>query len=315
GSAAAPDAGAAAGGGADERCGAASGTADLTVRLLGPVEVYRDPQRRIPARAWKIRRAFQVFCFLAVARDHHATRERLADVLWSDARPSAIERSFHPTISCLRRALNHAHDVPKSFLQYGRGGYLLNPAYRYDIDTEAFEALVQAARRKASRGDAPGALADYESGLALYRGPLLEDDYDRWIEAPRHRYETLYAAALGEAGELHLGRGGAEAAEACFRTLVDRSPLDEQVSGRLMRALGAHRDGAGIEKEYARLSQALAEERAAPPRPETHRVFDESLAAAAATGGGEEGRAARAVPPAPPAARHASRRGPEAVES
>ena len=153
--------------------------ADLTVRLLGPIEVYRDAQRKIPTQTRTNRRAIQVFCCLAVAPDHRATRDRLADALWVDVRPSVVERNFHPTIACLCRILNHGHNVPRNFIQCERGAYLLNPAYRYDIDLETFEERVRSARSKASRRDAAGALADYEASFALYRGPLMEEEYGK----------------------------------------------------------------------------------------------------------------------------------------
>jgi ATP/maltotriose-dependent transcriptional regulator MalT/DNA-binding SARP family transcriptional activator len=285
--------------------------ADLTVRLLGPIEVYRDEQRKIPAQAWKIRRALQVFCYLAVARDHRATRDRLADALWGAARPSVIERNFHPTISFLRRALNHWHNVPKNFILCERGAYLLNPAYGYDIDVEAFEERIRAARRRTARGDVAGALEEYAAALALYRGPLMEEEYDDWIEAPRAHLEELHAAALGEAGDLHARTGGAEEAAACFRLLAERDPIDERASASLMRALGSLKSRAGVEKEFARLERALDEELSEAPLPETRRVYQEALAAAAAPVPGGS-----AVPASPPAAiggrrpgRRAARRG------
>ncbi|OLC53979.1 MAG: hypothetical protein AUH92_04890 [Acidobacteria bacterium 13_1_40CM_4_69_4] len=310
GLAAAPAAGAAAG------SHAVSGeAADLTVSLLGPIEVYRDARRKIPAQAWKIRRALQVFCYLAAARDHRATRDRLADALWGDARPSVIERNFHPTISFLRRALNYGHNVPKNFIQCEGGAYLLNPAYRYDIDAEAFEERVRAARHKATRGDRSGALADYEAAMALYGGPLMEEEYDEWIEPLRSHYEDLYDTALVETADLHMNNGGAAAAAACFRTLVERNPIDGQASGHLMRALGALGDRGGIEKEFSRLCQELSEELSSPPLPETLRAYDEALAAAAGPGGGDIVRAPQPVPPGWRAARRAARRGPEAANS
>ncbi len=285
---------------------AATGSAaDLTVRLLGPIEVYRDAQRKFPAQARTIRRAIQVFCYLAVAPDHRATRDGLADALWGNARPSVIERNFYPTISILRRVLNHGHNVPKNFIQCERGAYLLNPAYRYDIDLDAFEERVRSARRKVSGQDVAGALADYDAAIALYRGPLMEEEYGDWIEAPRARYESLYLAVLGEAGNLHLECGGAEAGAACFRTLVERDPFDEQASCRLMRALGALGDRGGIDQEFARLRQALADERGAGPQRESRRAYDEALAAVAAPG--------QEAPAAGQPARRAPRRGADAA--
>jgi ATP/maltotriose-dependent transcriptional regulator MalT/DNA-binding SARP family transcriptional activator len=273
--------------------------ADLTVRLLGPIEVYRDAQRTIPSKAWKVRRAFQVFCYLAVARDHRVARDRLADALWGDVRPLVIDRNFHPTISFLRRALNYGHNVPKNFILCERGAYLLNPAYRYDIDAETFEQLVRSARRRASKGDAAGAVADYDAAVAMYRGPLLAEEYGDWIEARRSHFEGLYRSALAEGGDLHSKTGGAEAAAARFRALVERGPLDEQASARLMQALGALRSRALVEEEFGRLRRALAEELSMTPSSETQRVYEEALAAASAprllepTGPRPRGRVAR----------------------
>jgi ATP/maltotriose-dependent transcriptional regulator MalT/DNA-binding SARP family transcriptional activator len=256
--------------------------ADLTIRLLGRIEVYRDPQRSIPARAWKIHRALQVFCHLAATPDHRATRDRLADALWGDVRPSVIERNFHPTISFLRRALNHGHNVPKNFILCERGAYQLNPAYRYDIDTETFEALVGSARRRAAKGDAAGAAADFDAAVAMYRGPLMEGEYGAWIEARRAHFESLYLAALSEAGDLYLKTGAAEAAAARFRTLVERNPIDERASARLMQALGALRGRDDVQREFGRLRQALAEQLSTAPLPETRGAYEEAIATASA---------------------------------
>ena len=245
-----------------------SGGADLTVRLFGPVEVYRDAERKIPESAWKIRRAIQMFCYLAFSRNHRASKDRLVDALWGNARPSVIEKNFHPTISFLRRALNHGHKVSKSFLLFERGAYLLSPEYRYEIDVAVFEERVRSARAKAARGDSEGALSDYADALALYTGPFLEEEYAEWTEAPRAHYEGLYLAALSETANLHLRGGDPEQALPCLERLIAQDPLEEEVSRRLLRALGSLGQRAGIEREYRRLTAALRDELATSPLPE-----------------------------------------------
>ena len=261
---------------------AGRGAADLSVRLLGPIEVYRHEERRIPSQAWKVQRSLQVFCYLAAARDHRATRDALADALWGASRPSAVERGLHFTISLLRRALNHGHNVPKNFILCERGAYLLNPAYHYDIDIETFEERIGAARRSAGRGDTPGALRDYAAALALYRGPLMQEEYDEWIEAPRAHFEKLRVAALWEAGDLNLAAGDLEGAAACFRTLTGRDPIDVRASAQLMRTLGSLGDREGVEVEFARLQRALGPESSPTPHAEARRARQEALAAAGA---------------------------------
>lgn len=272
---------------------AATDGPDLTVRLLGPVEVFRDAEVKIPPRAWKIRRALEIFCFVASSRDRRATKDRIVDALWGESRPSVIDKNFHPTISFLRNALNHAHNVPKNFILFEGGAYSLNPAYRYDIDAERFEAGLKEARARARRGEAEPALAAYDAALALYRGPFMEEAYEEWADAPRAHYETLYVTALEEAGRLHLKSGAVESGIPLLERRVAHDPLNEEASSDLMRALGMTGNRAGVEKEYARLVRALADDLEGEPLPETRQVYEK---ARAARGESAEKRGAKVVP-------------------
>lgn len=255
----------------------AGGAPDLTVRLFGPVEVFRDRDGVIPPRAWKIRRALTIFCYLAVARDRRATKERIVDALWGDARPAVIEKNFHPTISFLRRALNDGHNVPRHFILFERGAYRLNPAYRYDLDTERFEAGIREALRRHAEGNAGAALAAYDAALALYRGPLLEEEYDEWIEGPRAHYEVLMAAALREAGRLHVEQGDGDAGVGYLARACAQDPIDEAASADLMLALGRLRRRADLDREHERLREALLDGLSAVPSAATRQAFERAL--------------------------------------
>jgi DNA-binding SARP family transcriptional activator len=257
--------------------------ADLTIHLFGSIEVYRDADNKIPPKAWKLRRALEIFCYLAASRERRATKEKLIDALWGDARLSAIEKNFHPTISFLRGALNHGRQVPKNFILFERGAYFLNPAHRYNIDTERFETEIRAARSRAREKDLRAALTAYDQALALYRGPFLEEEYGAWVEAPRAHFETLYLDALAEAGRMHLEAGDAHASLSCQRRRLELDPLSEEASADLMRALASAGDRAGVEKEFERLTGILADEVGVEPSAETRRAYE----------------AARAMKPAP----------------
>lgn len=263
---------------------------DLTVRLLGPIEVFRDHGRKIPPSAWKIRRSLDLFCYLATSRNRRATKDRIVEALWGSARPAVIEKNFHPTISFLRRALNHAHSVPKNFILFEKGAYLLNPAYTYEIDTELFEEAIRSAKGKASRGDARGGIAEYTVALALFRGSFLDEDYSEWTEAPRAHFDELYLGALQETARLHREFGDPETGIMLLKQLVEREPLDEEASCHLMKALGRQGSRAGVEKEFSRLARALREELSAAPEPKTLRAYEESLAAGTnLPGAGDQG--------------------------
>ncbi|HEU5181501.1 MAG TPA: BTAD domain-containing putative transcriptional regulator, partial [Candidatus Polarisedimenticolia bacterium] len=272
---------------------------DLTVRLLGPIEVYRDAANKIPARAWKLRRALEIFCYLAGARDRRATKEKIVDALWGDARLSVIEKNFHPTISFLRAALNHGHNVPKNFILFERGAYFLNPAHRYDIDAERFESGIRSARARLREGKSEGALVDYEAALALYRGPFLEEEYGAWTEAPRAHFEGLYLAALAEAARLYRDAGDLSAALACQGRRLEQDPLSEEASIDLMGTLGLAGDRGAVDKEFERLSRALADELGSAPAPGTVRAYQAARAASHAPGkppaAGAGGRPSRSL--------------------
>ncbi len=254
---------------------------DLTIRLLGPFEVYRDAEHPIPATAWKLKKACLLFCYIAASRGRRATKDRLIDAVWGDARPSVVRKNFHPAISLLRGALNHGRHVPKTFVTYEAGSYRLNPSYSYALDTEAFDKAIATARRRTA-AERAAAAADYERALALYRGPFLEGFDDSWIDPLRFHYQSLYEAALAEVADLELEAGRADAAVERLTRLVGVTPLDEGASVRLMRALGAAGRRGDVEREYRRLVRALAESLAVEPAAGTRRAY---LAAVGGPGG------------------------------
>ena len=48
---------------------------DLTLKLLGHVEIFRDPTRQFAPDAWTTRRARDIFCFVAASRHRRAEKD------------------------------------------------------------------------------------------------------------------------------------------------------------------------------------------------------------------------------------------------
>src|SRR5262249_53990906 len=94
--------------------------------------------------------ALHIFCYLCSRRNHRAPKETLVDLFWSDADSETVARNFHPTISHLRKALNSEQVMKKDFVLYREGAYLLNPQYRYQMDTEQFESLLGESTRRSA---------------------------------------------------------------------------------------------------------------------------------------------------------------------
>jgi two-component SAPR family response regulator len=117
---------------------------DLTINMLGPVEIMRDPTRPLAADAWTTRRARDILCFIASRRHHRASKDATIDTFWGETDLEVVEKNFHPTVSHIRKALNSNQPLKQNFLLYRDGDYQLNSEFSYQIDVEEFETLLNA---------------------------------------------------------------------------------------------------------------------------------------------------------------------------
>jgi len=106
-------------------------SSDLTINMLGPVEIYRDPVRPLGPDAWTSKRARDILCFIASRQHRRASKDMLIDTFWRDEKAESVEKKFHPTISYIRKALNSDQLLRQNFLLYKDGDYLLNPDLSY----------------------------------------------------------------------------------------------------------------------------------------------------------------------------------------
>ncbi|MCG8459015.1 MAG: hypothetical protein MI919_22290, partial [Holophagales bacterium] len=207
--------GVAAGARSGEKRGAAH---SWTLHLLGAPRVIRRGSEGEAEIEWRLRRSFLLVAFLALAPDRRATRAELAEAAWPEARPDAIRRNFHPTLSEARRALIGSAGRRRGGILYRQGYYCLDPSLEWHSDRDLF--LAHLARAKGAQaglevGDQGGArargraLPGAESALGylqaawkLYKGPLLEGFDAEWIEPERERLYRRYLEMLSTLGRL-----------------------------------------------------------------------------------------------------------------
>src|SRR5205814_8196016 len=147
---------------------------DLTINMLGPVEIFRDSARPFAADAWTTRRARDILCFIASRPHHRAPKDAIVDTFWRDMDLKTIEKNFHPTMSHIRKALNSNQPLKQNFLVYRDGDYQLNPEFSYRIDTEEFDRLIGDGETARRERDFDRCLACYEQAVALYRGEFMQ---------------------------------------------------------------------------------------------------------------------------------------------
>ncbi len=250
---------------------------DLTINLLGAVEVYRDPARPFAADAWKTKRSRDLLCFVASRRHRRTSKDAILDAFWPDAELSTAEKNFYPTMSLVRKALNSNQPVRQNFLVYRDGEYLLDPAFTYRIDLEEFDQLV-AQGEAALRSRNQEAVTDaFERAVALYRGEFMQGSYDDWAEEQRSYYREQYVRLLETLAKAALKAEDWSRSLHYAQRILRDDPFREDVHAMLMRAHAALGNRVAVREQYEELRRLLREELGVEPTGETQRVYREMM--------------------------------------
>ena len=221
----------------------------LTVALLGPVEAHRDG-RLLPVPAG---RTTQLLARLALDAGRVVSADVLLDELWPGAR--ANRNTLQSKVSQLRRALGDA-SAPEAV---GTGYRLSVPADAVDA-LAVLDAVAQVAALRGA-GDQPGVIRTCTTALGLFRGELLADAAEPWLQPYRARLAQVRAALAEDLASARLESGAAEELVGELTALVDEDPFRERRWVLLITAL------------YRAGRQADALERLRPgARPAGHRA-------------------------------------------
>ncbi|HEY9282289.1 MAG TPA: bacterial transcriptional activator domain-containing protein, partial [Pyrinomonadaceae bacterium] len=248
-------------------------TSDLTIGMLGPVEIYRDPSRPLSADAWTSKRARELLCFIASRPHRRASKDSIVDTFWPDEEFESVEKKLHPTVSYVRKALNSNQLLRQNFLLYKDGDYALNPEFSYRVDVEEFDRLASEAEAARRAGQAERCQAAYEEAVALYRGEFMQGSHEHWIEEQRAYYRGQYlkmlerlAAAAEEAGEW-------ERSLALGQRILREDPFREDVHCTVMRAHAAQGNRVAVKSQYETLRALLLRELGVEPSQATRKVY------------------------------------------
>lgn len=250
---------------------------DLTIRVLGPVEIYRDPQKPFAPDAWTTRRARDIFCYIATSKHRRVPKDVLIETFWRDEDPESVEKNFHPTISHIRKALNSRQPFKQNFLVFRDGAYQLNSELSYSIDSEEFESHVAEAEKAKRAKDADRFRACLESAYRLSRGEFMTGVYESWAEERRGFYVEQAARVLGALAKLSVTeKRWADALRFAGEVLRD-DPYREDMHRLTLKVLAAQGKPAAVKKHFEGLKKLLKDELGIEPSPETRRLFNELL--------------------------------------
>ena len=248
---------------------------DLTINMLGSVEIFRDQARPFAADAWTTRRAREILCFIASRPHRRAPKDMIVDTFWRDVDLKAIEKNFHPTMSHIRKALNSNQPLKQNFLGYRDGEYQLNQEFSYRIDTEQFDQFIsdgEAARRER---DFDRCIMSYEQAVSLYRGEFMQGSYDTWVEEQRSYYREQFLRILQSLAAVAEKRQEFVQAMALAQKILRDDPFREDIHCLIMRAQAALGNRVAVKEQYETLRGLLQTELGVEPAMQTQKVYRE----------------------------------------
>ena len=250
---------------------------DLTVNMLGPIEIRRDPTRPLASDAWSTRRARDIFCFIISRRHRRASKDTIVDTFWGETDFEAVEKNFHPTVSHIRKALNSNQPLKQNFLLYRDGDYQLNSEFSYRIDTEEFDGLLNDGENARRARQFEECIRAYESALTLYRGEFMQGSYEPWVEEQRTYYREQYLRLLEAlAGAAQTAADWPKVMQLA-QLIIRDDQFREDIHCMVMRAHAAVGNRGAVKDQFETLKRLLQSELGVEPSAETKKLYHQLI--------------------------------------
>ena len=243
----------------------------LRIQICGSLAIEHDGERweaRLPGRQGRL-----LFTYLVLNRHRQVPREELADALWNELDPAAIDARLNPLLSKLRRVFGVGALDGRSTIQLH-----LTDAW---IDLEAAVEAIHRAESAVVQEDWKRAWGPVLVALFVAERDFLPGHDAPWIDETRHQLTLLRLRALECYAAAELGMAGSELGGAvrAGQQLIRLAPLRESGYRYLMRALAAQDNLAEALHVYSQLSDCLRDELGVSPSSATRELYEQLLAA------------------------------------
>jgi len=244
----------------------------LRVQLLGRFDIVCGGQA---TAALNNRSARELFCYLALHRDHPQRRETLAELFWKDATPAQARKNLRQAIwqiQCILRPLAGGADT--GFLEVDPEWIQLNSSEQWQVDVARFESALQRCH------GIPGAALDdtcrrhLEEAVDLYRGDLLEGWYQDWCVLERERFQNILLDVLEKLVCACATHHESERGLAHARRMLGYDPAREQVYRHLMHLYVIAGNRTQAIREYQRCERMLMQELGIKPSRQTVAMYE-----------------------------------------
>ena len=243
----------------------------MRIQICGQIAIERDGYRldaRLPGRQGRL-----LFTYLIVNRHRQVPRDELAEALWREPDPAAVDTRLSPLLSKLRRVFGADTVDGRSILRL-----CLPDAW---VDLEAAAEAIHRAESSVAQRDWARAWGPALTALIVAERGFLPGEEALWIDEIRHQLTLLRLRALECYAAAGLGIGGTEIAGAvrAGRQLIRLAPLRESGYRYLMEAHAAQDNLGEALEVYGQLSDCLRDQLGVSPSPATRELHERLLAA------------------------------------
>jgi predicted ATPase/DNA-binding SARP family transcriptional activator len=227
----------------------------LKIRLFRELEITLNDEPLTPPH---VQKAQWLLAVLALRQGHEVPRDWLAGLLW----PDSDEKARRNLRQCLTDHLRPSLGAVAYVLRSPSPSTLMLDEADVWVDVLVFDNALK-------EGDP----ATLKQALALYRGPLLENLDNEWINLQRAERAESYLFALETVAKHAQSEDNSAEAVRLLRLVISVDPFRESAYCTLMQALAERGDQAGITRVYRDLRLQLHQELNLAPSTETTTLY------------------------------------------
>lgn len=238
----------------------------LHIDLFGTFRVvYKDA----PVTDLDSPRLQELLAWLLLNRDSPQPRQYIAFQFWPDSSEKQALTNLRQVLHYLRKALPEADryiKVDYKTLQWNREASWI-------LDVEEFEHHLEAADEAHISDNITAFEKELIEAETLYKGPLLENCYRKWIDPERERLQTEYIGVLERLVELLEEKRDYPSAISYAQKLLQIKPFQEPAYRTLMHLHALNNDRANIQKTWQSCVSRFEEELDLEPSEETRKLY------------------------------------------
>ena len=246
--------------------------ATLLFRLLGGLRIEQGGT----AAELDPPRARVLVAYLLLHRDRAHPRAHLAYTLWPDSDEAQARTNLRKTLHQLRRSLPDA----EALVAVDGQALRWRPEAEFELDVAQFEEAIERARLAEALGELDAERDHLESAAGLYRGDLLPEVYEDWLEHERERLRQRFGHVLERLLDVLWLQRDDRAAVGYAQRLVQHDPLIESSYRRLMRLHARSGERAKALHVYHSCASTLQQELQVGPSDETVALYEDLLSLA-----------------------------------